>query len=132
MHILPRFYVKNPTFSNFTELLTAINSSAVPFTRYFFNSLLVTVASTTLSIFVCSLATFAMTKMKLPFKNGIFNFIVAAMAFSAPASQVTTYLDRQRHGDDEYILGADHTKGSDRHVFLPDEAKHGNHSRRPD
>lgn len=88
----PRFYVKNPTFSNFSELLTAISSSSVPFTRYFFNSLLVTVASTTLSIFVCSLATYAMTKMKLPFKNGIFNFIVAAMAFSAPASQVTTYI----------------------------------------
>lgn len=88
----PRFYVKNPTLSNFTELLTAISSSSVPFTRYFFNSLLVTVASTVMSLFVCSLATFAMTKMKLPFKNGIFNFIVAAMAFSAPASQVTTYI----------------------------------------
>lgn len=88
----PRFYVKNPTLSNFSELLNAISSSSVPFTRYFFNSLLVTVATTTASIFVCSLATFSMTKMKLPYKNAIFNFIVAAMAFSAPASQVTTYL----------------------------------------
>lgn len=88
----PRFYVKNPTLSNFSELLGAISSSSVPFTRYFFNSLLVTVATTAASILVCSLATFSMTKMKLPYKNAIFNFIVAAMAFSAPASQVTTYL----------------------------------------
>ena len=88
----PRFYVKNPTLSNFSELLNAISTSSVPFTRYFFNSLFVTAASTLSSIFVCSLATFAMTKMKLPGKKGIFNFIVAAMAFSAPASQVTSYI----------------------------------------
>ena len=44
----PRFYVRNPTLSNFSELLTAISSSSVPFTRYFFNSLLVTVVTTVL------------------------------------------------------------------------------------
>ena len=88
----PRFYVKNPTLNNFSELLGAINTSTVPFTRYFFNSLLVTVITVLASLFVSSLATFSMTKMKLPYKNAIFNFIVAAMAFSAPASQVTSYL----------------------------------------
>ena len=88
----PRFWVKNPTLSNFSELFTAVSSNTVPFTRYFFNSVLVTSASVVASVFVCSLGTYAMTKMELPFKNGIFTIIVAALAFSAPAGQITSYI----------------------------------------
>lgn len=34
----PRFFVKNPTFNNFQDLLVVMSSSYVPFTRYVFNT----------------------------------------------------------------------------------------------
>ena len=38
----PRFFVKNPTFNNFQDLLVVMSSSYVPFTRYVFNTVLIT------------------------------------------------------------------------------------------
>ena len=38
----PKFYVSRPTWDNFSSLLMAVGSSAVPFTRYIFNSLYTT------------------------------------------------------------------------------------------
>lgn len=88
----PRFFVRNPTFQNFSELLSAVDSSTVPFSRYFFNSAFVTAASVLATVYVCSLATYAMTKMTLPGKNVIFTIIVAAMAFSPPVGQISNYI----------------------------------------
>lgn len=88
----PKYFVENPTLGNFTQLLSAMGSSSVPFSRYFFNSFLVTIMVVVLAIFVCSMAAYAMTKCRLPAKRGWFNFIVAAMMFSAPATQIASYL----------------------------------------
>lgn len=88
----PRFFVKNPTLNNFSDLLTVVNSSDVPFTRYFFNSLLVTAAGVGLSVLVCSMATFAITKLRLPFAGPIFSIIVAALMFAPPVTQLSNYM----------------------------------------
>lgn len=88
----PRFWVKNPTLSNFSELLGAVDSTSVPFTRYFFNSTFVSVVSVAISVIVCSLATFSITKLKLPFANLIFGIIVAALMFSPPVTQLSNYM----------------------------------------
>ena len=88
----PRFFVTRPTLNNFSELLSAIDSSTVPFTRYFFNSALVTVSSVGLSIVVCSMATYSMTKLKLPYSNVIFNIIIATLMFSPPVAQISNYI----------------------------------------
>ena len=42
----PRFYVMNPTFSNYKDLFTLMNSSWVPFSRYIFNTVFTSVAGT--------------------------------------------------------------------------------------
>ncbi len=88
----PRFFVKRPTFNNFTELLTAVSSSTVPFTRYFFNSAFVSMASVGMSVIVCSMATYSITKLKLPFAKMFFNLIVAALMFSPPAAAISNYI----------------------------------------
>ena len=36
----PRFFVRNPTLKNFTDLFTLMNDSWVPFSRYIFNTVL--------------------------------------------------------------------------------------------
>lgn len=88
----PRFFVKNPTFNNFVELLSAMDNSSVPFTRYLFNSTFVSVVTIVFSVYLCSLASFSMTKMKLPYKNLIFSLIVATLMFSPSVTQISSYI----------------------------------------
>lgn len=88
----PRFFVMKPTMRNFTELIGAMESSTVPFTRYFFNSFITSVASVIGTVVVCSMAAYSLTKMKMPYKNTIFNIIVATLMFSPPVTQISNYL----------------------------------------
>lgn len=88
----PRFFVKNPTLANFRELIAAMDSSTVPFLRYFSNSAFVTVVSVFFTVLFCSLAAYAITKMKLPFAGLIFNIVVIALMFSPPVTQLINYI----------------------------------------
>ena len=47
----PRFFVVNPTLENFTDLFTLMNTSLVPFSRYIFNTVFVSVAGIKALIF---------------------------------------------------------------------------------
>lgn len=88
----PRFFVRQPTIANFTELLATMDSSSVPFSRFFFNSVWVSVAGVTLGVMACSLAAFSMTKMKLPYKELIFQLIIATLMFSPAVTQISSYI----------------------------------------
>ena len=88
----PRFYVVNPTLRNFSDLVIAMDSSAVPFTRYFFNSLVVSIIAVAGTVLVCSFAAYAMTKLPLTGKKKIFAVIIATLMFSAPVTQISNYL----------------------------------------
>ena len=46
----PTFFVKNPTLNNFSDLLTALSGTSVPFVRSVFNSLLVSAAVVVLTV----------------------------------------------------------------------------------
>lgn len=88
----PRFWVKNPTLNNFSELLLAMDSGSIPFSRYIFNSLWISVVTVALTVIVCSMGAFALTKIRLPQGRLIFNIIVATLMFSPPVTQITNYL----------------------------------------
>lgn len=88
----PRFFVKNPTLNNFTELLLAMDSGSIPFTRYIFNSLWITTVTVALTVVICSMGAFALTKIRLPKGNIIFSIIIATLMFSPPVTQITNYL----------------------------------------
>lgn len=53
--------------------------NTAPFGRYFFNSIFVSVTTTLLNLFFCSLAGFAFAKYRFPGKNILFLFILATM-----------------------------------------------------
>ena len=59
----PRFYVMSPTLKNFKDLFTLMNISWVPFSRYIFNTVLVSVAGTAGHLFLASLAAYALAKI---------------------------------------------------------------------
>ncbi|MDI9639504.1 carbohydrate ABC transporter permease [Geitlerinema splendidum] len=53
--------------------------NTAPFGRYFFNSIFVSVSTTLLNLFFCSLAGFAFAKYRFPGRNILFLFILATM-----------------------------------------------------
>lgn len=88
----PRFFVNNPTMQNFTDLVATMDSKSVPFTRYLFNSLFVTVASVVGTVLVCCMAAYVAEKMKLKGMGLFSQIVVYALMFSTPAGQIPIYL----------------------------------------
>lgn len=94
----PRFFVQRPTLRNFSELFRAIDGTVVPFSRYIFNSIYVTMVIMAGTVIICSMAAYALVKLKLPKANLIFNIIIAALMFSPHTTQIARYLIVQRMG----------------------------------
>ncbi len=88
----PRIIVKNPTFKNFTDLLTSLSASVVPFTRYIFNSLFTTATTVFLSIIICSMGAYGLVKHKPSGSGIIFAIILAALMFSTHVTQIPNYM----------------------------------------
>lgn len=88
----PRFYVKNPTWQNFSDLFNSLSLSAVPFTRYIFNSLLTTSLTVFLTVTVCSMGAYGLAKHKPKGSSVIFNFVIGALMFSPYVTQISRYM----------------------------------------
>lgn len=88
----PRIFVRNPTLGNFKDLLTSLSSSTVPFTRYIFNSLWVTVVTVFGTIVVCSMGAYGMVKHKPIGAATIFTIVVAALGFSGHVTKIPSYM----------------------------------------
>lgn len=94
----PRLLVRKPTLRNFSDLLTSLSSSTVPFTRYIFNSLFTTVVTVTISIMVCCMGAYGLVKHKPAGANAIFAVVLAALMFSTHVTQLPNYLVVNRLG----------------------------------
>ena len=88
----PQFFVKNPTMQNFWDFIYATDVSTVPFTRYLFNSVVVTITTTALIIIVSLCCAYAFSKLKFPGSSGLFKMITVALMFSPEAVVITRYL----------------------------------------
>ncbi len=88
----PRFFVKNPTFNNFQDLLVVMSSSYVPFTRYVFNTVLTTLVGTVGHLLVGSMAAYVLAKYSFPGGKGFFNLCQSALMFNVYVLQIPTYL----------------------------------------
>ena len=88
----PRFLVRRPTISNFTVLPTLLSSLKVPFSRYIFNSLFVTIITTFIYIFIAMMAAFSLSKATFKGRNVIFWLIQFALMFNGTTLGVQQYL----------------------------------------
>lgn len=88
----PRFYVRNPTLDNFVQLLVMMGESWVPFSRYLFNTVFVTVTGTVGHVIVASMAAYVLAKHKFPGQNVFFSIVVLALMFSYHVTQIPNYL----------------------------------------
>lgn len=88
----PRFYVVNPTLSNYTDLFTLMNTSWVPFSRYIFNTVFVSIVGTTGNLFFSSLAAYAMAKIKFPGGKFMFKTVQNSLMFHATVTSITSFM----------------------------------------
>lgn len=88
----PRFYVTNPTLENFSDLFALMNTSWVPFSRYIFNTVLITAVGTFGNLILASMAAYALAKLKFPGRDWMFQIIVLSLMFHQTVNQVTHFI----------------------------------------
>ena len=101
----PKFFVKVPTLDNFRDLFTLAAESGIPFSRYLFNSILVTVIGVFLSVIFTSLAAYSMSKLKFKGKKVLFEINNLALMFVPIAVTIPRYLTIAKIGlIDNYLV----------------------------
>ena len=88
----PRFYVAKPTFKNFGDLFYLLSDSWVPFSRYIFNTVLITFAGTFGHIFFSSLAAYALSKIPFPGRKGTFKIIQNSLMFTSTVTGIANFI----------------------------------------
>ena len=88
----PRFFVRNPTFKNFTELFRLMSTSYVPFSRYIFNTAFVAVAGTFGHLFIASMAAYALTKIDFPGRKWMFQLIYMSLMFHSTVTGIANFI----------------------------------------
>ncbi len=88
----PRLYVIHPTLDNFTNLASLMTSSWIPFSRYIFNSVFVTVVSTFFQIILASMAAYVLEKRDFPGRNVFFKIVVTSLMFTSAVTAVPNYI----------------------------------------
>ncbi len=100
----PRFYVKSPTLKNFTDLFKLMSTSWVPFSRYIFNTVFISVAGTAGNLMFSSLAAYALAKIKFPGRKWIFEVVVLSLMFHTTVTAIANYLTMSMlHWVDTYL-----------------------------
>ncbi|MCL1859459.1 MAG: carbohydrate ABC transporter permease [Oscillospiraceae bacterium] len=88
----PRFYVVNPTMKNYGDLFRLMSTSWVPFSRYIFNTILISTVGTFGNLVLSSLSAYALKKVKFPGANGMFRIITLSLMFNATVTSITNFL----------------------------------------
>ena len=94
----PRFFVRNPTLHNFHDVFVLMSQSWVPFTRYIFNTVFITLIGTFGHLAVASLCAYALAKHHFPGQKAIFWVIVTALMFSTQVTAIPNYLIMSKIG----------------------------------
>ena len=88
----PKFYVVNPTIDNFIDLFMVTANSWVPFSRYIFNSVFVSLIGTSLHVICASLCAYPIAKHNFPGKKGIFKVIQLSLLFNGTVTALPTFI----------------------------------------
>ena len=88
----PRFFVRNPTLSNFSDLFILMQESWVPFSRYVLNSVIITGFGTTGHLIFASMAAYPLAKNNFPGKNILFSMVVLSLMFTGHVTGLPNFL----------------------------------------
>ncbi len=92
----PRIFVRNPTLSNFSDLFVLMNESWVPFSRYVFNTLIITLGGMAGHVIIASMAAFVLAKYDFPGARLFFSIVVTALMFTGYVTGIPNYIIMSR------------------------------------
>ncbi len=84
---VPKFYTTSPTFQNYTYAFTS-----VPLAKYFINTLIYTIITTALMLFVSILAAFAFARLEFKGKNIAFTLLLSLMMIPSELVVITNFV----------------------------------------
>ena len=87
-----------PTLQNCQRLLATPDNTAIPVSRYLFNSVLSTLVVVLLSVLITSMAAYCMSKKKYRLKNILFGINEAALMFVSAAVAIPRYIIMSKLG----------------------------------
>lgn len=88
----PKFITLHPTLDNFVKLIKASRSGSIPLSKYFFNSIFVTVAVVFGSLFFSTMAAYALSKIKFKGAKIMMQINQIALMFVSVAVMIPRYL----------------------------------------
>lgn len=88
----PKLFPQNATLDNFRSMFSILSASQVPFFRYFFNTLLITVVGTAGNIIASSMAAFVLAKKKFPGSKLFFKLVVTTLMFNTAVTAIPNYI----------------------------------------
>lgn len=94
----PKFYVVNPTLSNYSDMFQSMTSSWVPFSRYIFNTVFISVVGTFGNLVFGSLAAYAVSKIKFPGRSILFAGVKYSLMFTATVTSIVNFLTMSKLG----------------------------------
>ena len=87
----PRFFVKRPTAENYSVLFDLVADMRVPFSRYLFNSVFITVVATGGCVIIGSMAAYPLAKFKLKV-SWLFELVVLTLLFNGTVLALPQYV----------------------------------------
>ncbi len=87
----PKLVVENPTLNNFFDLGAIIEGFDIPFSRYAFNTLLITGLGTFGTVMLGSMAAFPLAKYEFPGSKFMSQLIVYSLMFSGSVTAIPNY-----------------------------------------
>ena len=92
----PSIFVQNPTVMNFYSLSSLLRESWVPFSRYLFNSVLISGLGTLGNVIFSSLAAYRIAKFEFPGRKLYFSIVTMSLMFSSAVTSIANFLIMSR------------------------------------
>lgn len=88
----PRFFARNPTLQNFSDLFGFFDNSDVPLSRYLFNTFFVSACGTIGQVILASACAYALSKLHFPCRDLLFRIVVASLMFNSTVTSIANFL----------------------------------------
>ncbi len=88
----PKLYVQRPTMQSFEDMLKVAGGMDVPFSRYVFNSVFVSVVVTAAQLLFASSAAYVLAKVKAPGIKAMNKIIEVALLFTSSVTYIVQYI----------------------------------------
>ncbi|MBE6863141.1 MAG: carbohydrate ABC transporter permease [Ruminococcus flavefaciens] len=88
----PKLYTLRPTTENYSDMFESLRQNRVPFSRYVFNSISVTLSVTLLQCVFASMAAFVLAKCKFPGSRLINSIIVISLLYQSNVIYIMQYI----------------------------------------